>query len=233
MLTPFFHCPSSIDKLSESSPRVCRPYLVARSYVDPYVDPYYQTYAAPYVDAAAPYVRTFRERVYVPASRLAKQGYDGYAEPALNKVAGYGREQWQTTVVPKLQSARQQTGDIYQSTVASHVRYAADIVSPYWQPIAAKRRAIHEKLISPLYVRSKLLVIKAYTSAQGFVIDAAIPYSQRAGSWLVTFLCDTVWPNVKGLYSENVEPQLVKIGARLASYRDGRKLRTAVDEPAR
>jgi hypothetical protein len=39
-----------------------------------------------------------------------------------------------------------------------------------------------------------------------------------------------IFPRIRLLYGENVEPQLVRIGERLGRYRDGRKLKAAVDD---
>ncbi|BAE65281.1 unnamed protein product [Aspergillus oryzae RIB40] len=57
-----------------------------------------------------------------------------------------------------------------------------------------------------------------------------MPYAQTSWSSVVYFVNSWLWPQVTGLYSENVEPQLVKIGQRLASYREGNQLRKVVDE---
>lgn len=46
----------------------------------------------------------------------------------------------------------------------------------------------------------------------------------------MVFLERNVFPKIKILYGENVEPQLIRIGERLGRYRDGKKVKAAVEE---
>ena len=66
--------------------------------------------------------------------------------------------------------------------------------------------------------------------ANDFTLNTAIPYTQWAWTTASVFLDRTVWPKVRILYGENVEPQLVRIGERLGRYRDGKKLKAVIDE---
>jgi hypothetical protein len=66
--------------------------------------------------------------------------------------------------------------------------------------------------------------------ANDFAFNTAIPYSQWAWTTTTVFLDRTVWPKLRILYGENVEPQLVRIGERLGRYRDGKKLKAVIDK---
>ncbi len=49
------------------------------------------------------------------------------------------------------------------------------------------------------------------------------------GTSVVAFFDRTLWPSMRILYGENVEPQLVRISERLGRYRDGKKVKAAAD----
>ena len=65
--------------------------------------------------------------------------------------------------------------------------------------------------------------------ATDFTRNTAIPYSKWAWTTGVVFVDRIIWPKLRILYGENVEPQLVRIGERLGRYRDGKKLMAVVD----
>ncbi|KAJ5295333.1 hypothetical protein N7508_010154 [Penicillium antarcticum] len=230
LVTPFLQCPSNIAELTETSPRVCKPYLIARSHVDPYVTPYYDTYAAPYVDQACPYVKVFIERVYTPASKIAKSGYEKYGAPALEQAQIYGAEQWRVQVTPRVQSARDKANQFYLAEVDPYVQQGVTAVSPYYQKANSAAMAIYWNHLVPFYTRSMPFIGKTYATSQGILTTHVMPGAQYTWSSAVYFANSSLWPHVTGLYSEQVEPQLVKIGQRLASYREGKRLRAVVEE---
>lgn len=106
------------------------------------------------------------------------------------------------------------------------MQHATTVLSPYTDTVAAW----NEKYVLPLYAHSKPFLSKTYTAGQEVLATTAFPLAQRAWSSTMVFVNGALWPTVTGLYSENVEPQLVKIGERLASYREGQKLRAVVEE---
>lgn len=230
LLTLFLRCPSDLSGLDESSPRVCKPYLITRSYIDPHVDRYYQAYAAPYVDQARPYAVTFNERVYAPASKFAKHGYQTYGAPTITHVTEYGQEKWESVAVPQLKTIQSRAQTVYQDKLDPYVQQITAVVTPYTDTISSHATNIHKGYILPFYTRSKPFVIQAYSSSQDVLSGTVIPMAQEGWTTLAVFVKSNLVPTITGLYSQNVEPQLVKIGERLASYREGKKLRTVVDE---
>ncbi|KAE8407644.1 hypothetical protein BDV37DRAFT_5772 [Aspergillus pseudonomiae] len=230
LLAPIFRCPAQFSDLNESSLRVCKPYLVARSYVEPHVLPYYNTYGAPYYEKARPYVVVLNEKVYTPAANVAKFSYDKYGAPALDQAHAYGSKQWEKQVAPLLQSAKDGASELYNAEVAPQLRRVTAVVSPYYQKANSAFESTCVGYIQPFLARTRPFIGKTYTSGQDVLTTTVMPYAQTSWSSIVYFLNSWLWPQVTGLYSENVEPQLVKIGQRLASYREGKQLRNVVDE---
>ena len=73
---------------------------------------------------------------------------------------------------------------------------------------------------------------KTYSGARDFAVKTGLPYAQSAWDSILVLLHRNVWPQLRVLYGENIEPQLVRIGERLGRYRDGRKLKAAVEDIA-
>ncbi|KAJ6164105.1 hypothetical protein N7470_002777 [Penicillium chermesinum] len=230
LLTPFLRCPSSLAGLTESSPRVCKPYLIARSHVEPHLTPYYDTYAAPYVDQARPYIETFNRQVYAPASKFAQTGYEKYGAPALEKAQAYGASQWNAQVTPRIQEAQDKAYRLYMAQVDPHVQKGVNAVSPYYEKASAAAFAVYWNHLVPFYTRSQPFIGKTYTAGQEILTTHVMPGARYTWSSAVYFANSSLWPRITGLYSEQVEPQLVKIGQRLASYREGKRLRAVVED---
>ncbi|RAL02305.1 uncharacterized protein BO80DRAFT_378624 [Aspergillus ibericus CBS 121593] len=230
LITPFLRCPSQLSDLTDSSPRVCRPYLVARSYIEPHVTPYYNAYGAPYVEAARPYVLVLNEKVYAPTSRVVKHGYEKYGAPAMDKAHLYGQQQWEINVVPHLQSATDRVNDLYQSQIQPHVERVEASLSPSFQKVNGAVKSAYGDYLLPFGAKYRPFIGKTYTSGQEMLTTTVLPYAQNTWSTAIYFIHSSLWPRVTGLYWENVEPQLVKIGERLASYREEKRLRQAVEE---
>ncbi|KAJ5151168.1 uncharacterized protein N7482_010420 [Penicillium canariense] len=230
LLTPFLRCPSRLEELNESSPKVCKPYLIARSHVEPHVAPYYDTYAAPYVDQARPYVEVFNQRVYTPALKVAKTGYDKYGAPAWQQAQAFSTAQWTAQVTPRLEAAQDQVHQLYLAQVDPYVQQGVAVVSPYYQKANGAALAVYWNHLVPFYTRSQPFIGKTYSTGQDILTTHVMPGARYTWSSVVYFANSSLWPHVTGLYSEQVEPQLVKIGQRLASYREGKRLRAVVED---
>ncbi|KAJ5733508.1 hypothetical protein N7493_002294 [Penicillium malachiteum] len=230
LLTPFLRCPSNLSDLDGTSPRVCEPYLIVRSHVDPYVTPYYDIYAAPYVDQARPYVEVFNNNVYTPTSKLAQAGYKKYGAPALGQAQAFGAAQWKAQVTPRLQVAQGKVHQLYLDEVDPYVQQGVAIVSPYYKKVNNAMFTVYWDHLVPFYTRSQPFIGKTYSTSQDILTTHVMPGARYTWSSAVYFANSSLWPHVTGFYSEQVEPQLVKIGQRLATYREGKKLRAVVEE---
>lgn len=230
ILTPFLRCPSHITDLNDQSPQVCKPYLIARSHVEPYVTPYYDTYAAPYVDQARPYVEVVNQQVYIPASKIAKSGFERYVAPTMEKAQAYGTAQWKVQVSPRLEAAQDQAHQLYLVQVDPYVQQTKAVVSPYYQKANSAAKTVYWDHFVPFYTRSQPFIGKTYATGQNILTTHVMPGARSTWSSVVYFANSSLWPQMTGFYSEQVEPQLVRIGQRLASYREGKHLRTVVED---
>ncbi|KAL8736581.1 MAG: hypothetical protein Q9181_002351 [Wetmoreana brouardii] len=230
IITTLFRCPSSITDLTSDSPTVCRPYLTARTYIDPYAKPYYDQYAAPYVDAARPYVEKFEQKIYTPSIQLGKHSYDQYGAPRVHQASSYGKLQWEQMIRPKIDDARTQVTVQYDTYLAPHVDRVWAVGESYYLTSREKILHVHKSQVLPAYEISRPYVDKTYAAARGFAVNTGIPYARSAWASTVVLFDRTIWPQVRVLYGEKIEPQLIRIGERLGRYRDSKKLKAAVEE---
>lgn len=120
--------------------------------------------------------------------------------------------------------------DQYDQSLGPHVNAAIKATSPIYLNAKTNALQTYYEHILPTYNAVQPYALQGYGAASEFTVNTAIPYSQWAWATGAVFLDRTVWPKVRILYGENVEPQLVRIGERLGRYRDGKKLKAAVDE---
>lgn len=229
LITVLFRCPSTVGDLDETSPRVCKSYFQLRSEVTPYLEPYYNTYAAPYVENARPYIDKLDKQVYKPVVKLGKQSYGTYGAPRVDQARAYGQDQWQKTLKPKIEVAREQARKQYDSSLAPHVSRLSTAAQPYYNVARHHILETYHSHVLPTYTSSLPYAQRAYSLGHGFVVDTGLPYTQWAWASTATFVNRTLWPQMRILYGENVEPQLVRISERLGRYRDGRKVKAAVE----
>ena len=225
-----FQCPSSLDGLTERSSVVCKPYLTARSHVDPYLVPYYDTYAAPYVNATRPYINKLDKHIYTPMVDLGKHSYTTYGAPRINQLRGYGQAQWETSLRPQIETAQAQVQKTYDASLAPHVSKVSTATAPYYRAGRDNVLQTYKSTVLPAYMISQPYVRKSYALGHKAMVETGLPYAQWIWSSSMIFIDRTLWPKLRVLYGENVEPQLMRIGERLGRYRDGKKLMAAVKE---
>ena len=207
---------------------MCRSYFELRSQAAPYLEPYYNTYAAPYIDSARPYIDKLDKQVYQPVVKVGKRSYGTYGAPRIDQARAYGQGQWQKTLRPKLELAREQAQKQYEFSLAPHVSKVSAATTPYYTVARHHVLETYHSHVLPTYISSLPYAQKAYNLGHGFVVDTGLPYTQWAWTSTATFVNRTLWPQMRILYGENVEPQLVRISERLGRYRDGKKLKAAV-----
>jgi len=208
---------------------VCQSYFQLRSEITPYLEPYYNTYAAPYVESARPYVDKLDKQVYKPVVRLGKRSYGTFGAPRIDQARAYGQSQWRKTVRPKLELTREQAQKQYDSSLAPHVSRVSAATKPYYNVARHNILETYHSLLLPTYASTLPYAQKAYTLAHGFVVDTGLPYTQWAWASTTAFVNRTLWPQMRILYGENVEPQLVRISERLGRYRDGKKVKAVAE----
>ena len=230
LITIIFRCPSDATVLSESSPQICKPYLDAKSYAQPYLQPYYAKYAEPYVDKALPYYDQVNNRVVVPATTVTRRNYAKYGAPRVDAARLYSQQQWDKAVMPQLLLAQQRASQLYDANVAPHVSRASEAASPYYSSARDTAQGVHKDRILPAIDYSKPLLGNAYNTSQHFVLNTAYPVAWEGWTKTIIFVDGTMWPFLKGLYSDNVRPQLVMISERISKYRESRKLKAVMEE---
>lgn len=113
--------------------------------------------------------------------------------------------------------------------MAPHINKAYSAAGPYYELAKTNALQTYYGHILPTYTTVRPYALQAYGLASEFVINTAVPYSKWAWTSGRIFLDRTVFPQIRIIYGENVEPQLVRIGERLGRYRDGKKLKAAVN----
>ncbi|KAL8871019.1 MAG: hypothetical protein Q9174_003067, partial [Haloplaca sp. 1 TL-2023] len=230
LFTTQFRCPSSITDITNDHSRVCHPYLTARSHINPYAQPYYDQYVAPYVDAARPYTDKYEQKIYTPVYTFSKQSYDQYGAPRVQQASDFGQHHWEQTLRPKIQEAQTQAKTQYDTYLGPHVDKAWVVGESYYSISRQNVLHVYNSQVLPAYNVAQPHLQKAYSTVEGFALDTGIPYARSAWLSTVVLFDRTIWPQLRIVYGENVEPQLVRIGERLGRYRDGKRLKAAVKE---
>ncbi|KAF2733808.1 hypothetical protein EJ04DRAFT_266280 [Polyplosphaeria fusca] len=229
IITIAFRCPSSITQLSETSPRICSPYLHGRSYAAPYLDPYYHTYLAPQVEKVQPYIDGFDSRVYTPLATFTKDKYATYGAHRVGQAQKYLEAEWDRTIRPQLDNAQTQAKSQYDVYLGAHVQKASDMLTPYYEQTKDSCVEIYHLSILPAYEMVLPYSKQGYAYGHHIVTHIVFPYVRSAKDHSWTFVTRTIWPQLRILYGDNVEPQLVRIRERLGRHKDQKKVESIVD----
>lgn len=233
LITALFRCPTSPVELNETSSPVCKPYLTARSYISPYVEPYYTAYAAPYVDSARPYVDKLNDQVCAPSVKYSTRKYQQYGAPRVGQAQRYGQDQWEKTLKPRLEAVQLQARKQYDSSLAPQLDKVAGAVAPYYISGRDQALNVYKQHLKPAYTASLPYAQRAYAVGHEVAMDVGLPYAQSAWNSSLVFLNRTLWPQIRIIYGRNVEPQLARIRERLGRYRDGKKMRSVMEQATR
>lgn len=213
-----------MTQLNDSSPRVCTPYLQARAHATPYLDPYYQTYLAPHVEKAKPYADRFERQVYTPAASFTKKQYATYGAHRVDQAQKQAVASWDKTVRPHLLTAQNAAQAQYDVHLAPHVKKASKAAGPYYKQAKTTSQDVYHKSVLPAYEASLPYLRKARVQGHHIIVDVVFPNVRSAKDITWSFLIRSVWPQLRVLYGDNVEPQLVRISERLGRYRDQKKV---------
>lgn len=214
-MTVLFRCPPTLDACNETSPSICKYYFQAKDIVTPHVQPYYDQYAAPYVSVAQPYYDTLNTKVLSPARGYAVQ----YSAPYVGKAQEYGAAQWEKHGQPELVKVQDLVQKQYGQTVAPYLAQASDVLGPYYDTATVKSQQLYVDFLLPGYQAVQPYAVKGYDTASDFTVTKALPAAWWAWDNTYSFIDTAVWPHLRILYLENVEPQLIRIGERLGRYK--------------
>ncbi|KAK8041654.1 hypothetical protein PG993_006177 [Apiospora rasikravindrae] len=225
IISILFRCPASIQDLTESSPKVCKPYFQLKEVVSPHLTPYYNAYAAPYVELAKPYYSTVNRTVITPARTYAVK----YGGPQLTKAHALGLAQWEKTVQPQLLKYQALAKVQYDKNAAPHVNKVTEVVEPYYLVAKANALQTYTDVMFPAYVFVQPYARQGYDMASTFTVDTAVPTTLWAWNKTYIFLDGVVWPRVRNVYVKTVDPQVARIMERLGRHQD-KRVKTFSDE---
>lgn len=203
--------------------------MSVKSYAAPYIDPYYDTYLAPQVDKARPYVGKFNESVYAPGSAFAKHNYQIYGAPRVAQARKYAEAEWERTFKPQLDAVQTKARAQYEASLGPYVSKASAAVDPYYSMVKSTAVGTYGSMLLPAYTAVTPYAQKAYSHGHNLTVKVVFPYMWQAQRLTFAFVSRKVWPQVRILYGENVEPQLMRISERLGRYKDGKKLEAAFE----
>jgi hypothetical protein len=220
IITFLFRCPNSLHQLDHDSPRVCKPYLQTRAYAAPYLDPYYETYVAPHIEKVKPYT--------TPITTFAQDNYATYGAHRVEHAKKYAETQYEKSVRPQLENAQKQVKGQYDVYLGPHVKKATDAAAPYYNDLKTSSEEIYVHTLLPAYEQSKPYLQQGHAYGHHVLVDIVYPHVHTAKDATWAFVLRTVWPQLRVLYGDNVEPQLVRISERLGRYRDQQKIESVV-----
>ncbi|KAB2110976.1 hypothetical protein AG0111_0g742 [Alternaria gaisen] len=220
IITFLFRCPNSLHQLDHDSPRVCKPYLQTRAYAAPYLDPYYETYVAPHIEKVKPYT--------TPITTFAQDNYATYGAHRVEHARKYAETQYEKSIRPQLENAQKQAKGQYDVYLGPHVKKATDAAAPYYNDLKTSSEEIYVHTLLPAYEQSKPYLQQGHAYGHHVLVDIVYPHVHTAKDATWAFVLRTVWPQLRVLYGDNVEPQLVRISERLGRYRDQQKIESVV-----
>ncbi|GAO18924.1 hypothetical protein UVI_02058910 [Ustilaginoidea virens] len=215
ILTILFRCPPSFEACGDDSPLICKPYFRVKNVVAPHVQPLFDEYAAPYAQVVRPYCDTLNNRILTPTRRYAVL----YTTPLVNRGQAYARAQWVRNGQPRLLRLQTQIKANYDKSVAPYLDKAGEVVGPYYNLAQKHSVQVYSAYLLPGYELARPYAVRGYDAAAEFATSTALPATYWAGAKANAFLDTAVWPQLRFVYVENVEPQLVRIGERLGRYR--------------
>ncbi|KAF3074728.1 hypothetical protein CFAM422_003096 [Trichoderma lentiforme] len=221
ILTLLFRCPSTLEECDQDSPFICKPYFQAKAAVAPYTLPYYDQYIAPYADFAWPYYQAVDSSVLTPARTYAVQ----YGGPWVEKGQEQVWVQWEKHGQPQVAQLRALSQKQYEETIAPYMERAGEVFGPYYEIGHTNSLRLYYQVLLPSYELVQPYAHQGYNAASSFTTGTALPAAQWVWGKTNAFLNKAVWPQVRMVYVENVEPQLVRIGERLERYKNRAKTR--------
>lgn len=131
---------------------------------------------------------------------------------------------------PKIDAAQAEVTRQYNLKLAPQVSKASGAAAPYYDITKENVLEIYNERILHAYATSRPYAEEIYSRIHGVAIGYGLPYAQSAWASSIVFVDHTLWPRLRVLYGENVEPQLLRISERLGRYRDGRRLKATMDD---
>lgn len=175
-------------------------------------------------------MQKIEHKVYTPSINFGKASYHQYGAPRVRQASDYGQQQWEETLKPTVDYAQTQARTQFDTHLAPHVEKTWAVVEPYYAKGRDNSVHVYNTRLLPAYTVTQPYLQRTYSGTRDFTVHTGLPYAKSAWTSTVILFDRTIWPQLRILYGENVEPQLVRIGERLGRYRDGKKLKAAMDD---
>lgn len=181
------------------------------------------------MDKIRPHVDTFNKKIYTPAATFTVDKYNTYGAHRVEQAQVYVQNEWNKAIRPQLDIAQAKANDQYELYLAPRVKQTSEVVTPYYETTKASVWDKYHNAVVPAYQAAVPYAQKGYARGHHITANVVFPYVQYAKDSSFTFLSRTIWPQLRILYGDNVEPQLVRISERLGRYKDGKKMEAAAD----
>jgi hypothetical protein len=130
----------------------------------------------------------------------------------------FGQAQWEKNARPQLARYQAIANSQYNQRVAPHVDQVVAVVGPYYDITRTSALQTYHEILLPSYQFAEPYAKQGYATASAFTTRTAVPSALWALNKTYAFLDGTVWPQLRIVYVETVEPQLVKISQRLGKH---------------
>lgn len=115
----------------------------------------------------------------------------------------------------------------YEERLEPTVVELTKLYEPWWRWTKKTTSRQYHTVFIPIYKRSLPYLHHVSRQARHYTINYAIPTIQRGANTATIFVQRHLWPTIRIAWGQHVEPQILKIQAKIASYADGRKMEAA------
>lgn len=164
---------------------------------------------------AKPYYDAVNSRLLTPGRVYAVH----YGSPWVKKGQAYAWTQWETNGQPRLDRIQELSRERYQQSISPHLNTASQAVGPYYDIVKTNSLQLYYDYLLPTYEFVLPYAVRGFDVAADFTTQTALPAACWAWNKTTVFLDTAVWPQLRIVYVENVEPQLVRIGERLGRHK--------------
>ena len=141
----------------------------------------------------------------------------------MQQVQAFANLQWDRSVQPQVEKYQGLVRAQYDAKLAPHVDRFSGAFGPYYDIARTNGLQTYHGLLVPTYRYIHPYLLEGYRAASAFTGKTVVPTFVWTWNKTYAFLDGTVGPQIRTLYTETVEPQLVKIGKRLGRYSTGKK----------
>ena len=141
----------------------------------------------------------------------------------MRQVQAFGKAQWEKSVQPQVEKYQDLAKAQYDANLAPHVDRVSAAFGPYYDIARTNSLQTYHGVLVPSYQYIQPYVLEGYRATSAFTGSTVVPAFVWTWNKTYAFLDGTLGPQLRAVYTETVEPQLVKIGKRLGRYSSGKK----------